>query len=119
MKKRYYIIFIGLILIYTKVFSQDILLNEIMSSNITSIVDEDGDYPDWIELHNNSDQTISLLDYGLTDDIDNPFKWKFPNVRLLPDEVYVVYASAKNKTEWFTNWETIITQGDIWKYKET
>ena len=88
-----------------------------MSSNINSIQDEDGDYSDWIELINNSDNTLSLLDFGLSDDLNNPFKWTFPNIRLAPNEIYVVYASGKDKTEWYNNWETIISQGDLWEYQ--
>ena len=32
--------------------AQDICFNEIMSANVSIITDEDGDFPDWIELFN-------------------------------------------------------------------
>ena len=51
--------------------SQNIQLNEIVSSNATIIKDEDGDYPDWIEIFNNSDSNISIDGFSLTDDLND------------------------------------------------
>ncbi|MCP5062362.1 MAG: T9SS type A sorting domain-containing protein [Ignavibacteriae bacterium] len=118
MNRTIYILFVVWVFLQPiNILSQQILINEVLPSNISSFMDEDGDYPDWIELYNNSDETISLFDYGLTDDMNEPFKWILPNVRLTPNEIFVIYASGKNKTEWFTNWETIIDHGDNWQYQ--
>jgi hypothetical protein len=35
-----------------------IMINEIMASNGTTIPDEDGDFSDWIELYNNKSSGI-------------------------------------------------------------
>jgi len=43
-------IFVFVFAILSLSFGQGIFINEIMSSNETTITDEDGDYPDWIEL---------------------------------------------------------------------
>ena len=43
---------IALLLIGGICQAQDIYLNEIMSANVSIITDEDGDFPDWIELFN-------------------------------------------------------------------
>ena len=59
-------------------FSQNIQINEIVSSNQDSYYDEDGDTPDWIEIYNPTSNTISLDNWGLSDDIDDLDKWKFP-----------------------------------------
>ena len=91
------------------------ILNEIMSSNITSIPDEyeadlqncpvpdceqwykdlgesvyDGEYPDWIEIYNPGQSTINLQGYGLSDDPADPFKWTFPNMSIAAGEYLVV-----------------------------
>ena len=50
-------------------FSQSIQINEIVSSNQGSYYDEDGDTPDWIEIHNPTSNNISLYNWGLSDDI--------------------------------------------------
>ena len=46
-------------------FSQNIQLNEIVSSNQSSYYDEDGETPDWIELYNPTASNISLNGWGL------------------------------------------------------
>ena len=47
---------------------QDVRINEVMSSNIDVIYDEDGDTPDWIELNNFGASPVNLGDYYLSDD---------------------------------------------------
>ena len=46
--------------ITNSVLSQNIVINEILSSNSFSNTDEDGTYQDWIELYNNGTTTINL-----------------------------------------------------------
>ncbi|MGM0531346.1 MAG: CotH kinase family protein [Bacteroidota bacterium] len=75
----------------------DIIITEIMASNSETISDEDGDYPDWIELYNNGNDTVNLKDWGLSDDDDEPFRWVFPDVTVAPGEFMMVWASNKNR----------------------
>ena len=53
-------------------FSEGLIINEVMSSNGSTVYDEDGDTPDWIELYNNGDYIINLNGYGITDDPTEP-----------------------------------------------
>ena len=92
------------------------LINEVMSSNTTTILDEDGDYSDWIELFNPGSTAINLTGYGLSDRVDDPFKWIFPNCNLDPGEHLLVFASGKDRTPVVNHWETVINQGDEWRY---
>ncbi len=101
----------------TLLYSQDVKINEIMSSNSTTITDDDGDYPDWIELYNNGNNPINLTDYGLSDNEDNPFKWTFPNITLQPCENLLIFASDKDRRALISHWETVIDRGDMWKYR--
>ena len=58
-----------------------LVINEFMADNGTTIEDpgEPGEYPDWIELFNASDETITLSGLYMTDDINQPAKWQlFP-----------------------------------------
>ena len=80
-----------------KSFSQEIAINEFMSSNATVIADEDGDYEDWIELHNYGTAPVALNGYGLSDNSNNPFKWTFPEITLGPGQHLLVWASGKNR----------------------
>ncbi|MDP8240234.1 MAG: CotH kinase family protein [Candidatus Hatepunaea meridiana] len=80
--------------------AQQVVINEIMSNNRTTITDEDGDYPDWIELYNTGPDRVSLRGYGLSDDPDEPFKWVFPNHTLIQEQFLLVFASGKNRRDW-------------------
>ena len=73
----------------------NVFINEIMASNTTVLADEDGDYPDWIELLNAGDSTVNLAGYGLSDREDNPYKWRFPDVTIEAGGFLVVFASGK------------------------
>ncbi|TVR90225.1 MAG: T9SS C-terminal target domain-containing protein [Saprospirales bacterium] len=88
-------------------FSQNsqVVINEFMASNGITIADEDGDFEDWIELYNRGDEAVSLQGYYLSDDYDNPLRWRFPLVELDPGEFLLVFASGKNRfgTELHTN----------------
>lgn len=77
--------------------SQALKINEIMSSNASSIADEDGDFEDWIELYNFGAEPLPLEGYGLSDDLINPFKWVFPNVTIEPGQYLLVWASGKDR----------------------
>jgi hypothetical protein len=81
----------------TIVFSQTMVINELMSSNLVSITDEDGSNNDWIELHNPSSVSINLLGYALTDDSEVLDKWLFPEVIIAPGGYLLVWASDKNR----------------------
>ncbi len=85
-----------------------LVINEIMSANNSVFVDCDGDYSDWIELHNNGDSAVDLTGYGLSDSADEPMRWVFPALSLKPDGYIVVVASGKDKanaTEPHTNFK--------------
>ncbi|MBT4484643.1 MAG: hypothetical protein HOC71_13310, partial [Candidatus Latescibacteria bacterium] len=92
------------------------LINEVMSSNSLTIQDEDGDYSDWIELFNPGDTPIDLTDYGLSDRPSEPYKWVFPYIIINPGQHLLVFASGKDRKAVVKHWETVITQGDEWKY---
>ena len=78
--------------------SADVRINEFMSSNSTTIADEDGMYEDWIELHNPTAAAVNLAGWGLSDDPALPFQWTFPaGISIAPGGHLLVWASAKNR----------------------
>ncbi len=111
------IISIGLLFnLFDNQFAQDLVINEIMSSNSGAYVDEFNSFPDWIEIYNNSTQTINLSAYALSDDIKNLNKWNLPNYDLESGNHILIAASGRDIMITAGSWETIIEQGDIWKY---
>ncbi len=59
--------------------------------------DEDGDRPDWIELHNPNTFTLNLAGYTLTDTFAAGDDWAFPLANIAPSGYLVVFASQKNR----------------------
>jgi hypothetical protein len=96
-----------LLLTSKSVFSQSITINEIMSSNTTTIYDEDGDSSDWIELYNCSANQVNLEGYYLSDDSLDIKKWRFGNAVIEPGEYLIVFASDKDTIidYWHTNFK--------------
>ena len=91
-------------------------INEIVSANFAGIEDNRGDTPDWIELRNASDDAINLDGWGLSDDPDQPFKWRLPNLTLSPDEYLLIFASGQEQTDGVASWDTVRDWGDDWRY---
>ncbi len=50
--------------------AQTIRINEVVSSN-SVYTDEDGDTPDWLEVHNFGTEDVSINGWSLTDDADD------------------------------------------------
>ena len=96
------------------IFSQSIRINEVVSSN-SVYFDEDGDSPDWIELYNYGNQTISLDNWTISDNIENLDMWTFPQINLDPNEYLLIWASGKNRSQ-ISYSRTYINQGDVYKY---
>ena len=55
-----------------------LVINELMASNNTTIQDPQGQYDDWIEIHNYGDDAIDIGGMYLTDDLSAPTKWRIP-----------------------------------------
>ena len=76
-----------------------ILINEYCPST-SSMVDEDGDTSDWLELYNYSDSEVNLEGWHLSDRMDNLAKWTFPQVTMSPQSYMIVYLSSKDRYEY-------------------
>ena len=72
--------------------SGEIILNEIMASNTSFKTDESGDYDDWIELYNTTDQDISCYGLYLSDNPSNKLKWEFYDTIIKAKSFLVVWA---------------------------
>lgn len=75
-----------------------IIITEVMTSNSSALSDEDGDFPDWIELKNISDQPVSLGGYLLSDSVTKDKFFPLPNVTLEAGAYTVIYASGKSRS---------------------
>lgn len=95
-------ILLGLLFSF-QIHAQQLIINEFMAINNSTIKDNFDRYEDWIEIYNPTNFTIDLHNYGLTDDKKNPYKWKFKTSLELSPKSYLLI--------WASNQDTII--GDI------
>jgi hypothetical protein len=63
-----------------------------MASNSTTIVDEAGEYDDWVEVHNFGSTDLSLAGLYLSDNPDLPTKWAFPDLTIAAGEFLLIWA---------------------------
>lgn len=86
--------------------AQNVRITEFMPNNDRVLADEDGEFSDWIEIHNAEPIAVNLGGWYLTDD---PFvlnKWQFPPMSLVAGKHLVVFASGKNRNNPATNLHT-------------
>lgn len=89
-------------------------INELTSRN-SIFDDEDGDSPDWIELYNTSLNPQSLDGWALTDDIDEPQKWLFPDINIGAASRLIVWASDKDRKA-FKHYRTLVSTNSASRY---
>lgn len=71
-------------------------IREVMCAGQSVLPNADGDFPDWVELHNTTSQPINLAGWSLTDDPAELDKWLFPELILEPDGRAIVFCSGKD-----------------------
>ncbi|MCP5519600.1 MAG: CotH kinase family protein [Verrucomicrobiales bacterium] len=75
------------------------LISEFMAGEQTLLADVDGDFPDWIEIHNPDPAPVNLAGHFLTDNPDQPARWRFPELTIEPGGYRVVFASGKDRAQ--------------------
>ena len=70
----------------------DLVINEFMADNETTVIDQDGEYDDWIELYNNGDVALPMSGLYLSDDAAEPDLWAFPDTVIGAGEYLIVWA---------------------------
>ena len=74
--------------------NETLVINEVMNYNGIYLPHNGNSHYDWIELYNNSKETINLKDYYLTTNTDDLNKFALPDVSLKSGEYYVIMASG-------------------------
>ncbi|MDH7502569.1 MAG: CotH kinase family protein [Verrucomicrobiota bacterium] len=79
--------------------STPVIINEIMADNQTAFADPQGEFDDWIELHNLTDHEIDMSGRYLSDEPNNPRKWQFPPGTRIPPDGYLIVWADENGSE--------------------
>ncbi len=95
---KHLLFFIFLSSLFFKLSAQGLVINEFMASNVSAVTDQDGEYDDWIEIYNNTNQQINMLGLYLSDNTDS-LKWAFPDTSISPNGFLVVWADENGSEE--------------------
>ena len=80
--------------------AQNLVINELMQSNIDCIMDDLNDFPDsWVELYNPTSASIDLQDYkiGIKKQADKA--WQLPRKRIAPKGYVIIYCDKAGSDE--------------------
>ncbi|MCB0519219.1 MAG: CotH kinase family protein [Lewinellaceae bacterium] len=79
----------------------DLVINEFAASNDenSGIADADGEFDDWIEIYNNTSETIDLSHYYLTDSPESPRQWTFPLGSFIDPQSYLIVWADKDENQ--------------------
>ena len=77
----------------------NLVINEIMASNISAIADQSGEYDDWVELYNGNNFSLNLTGYYLSDSENDLTKWSFPNVSISPNDYLIIWCDTAGNTQ--------------------
>lgn len=72
-------------------------INEFMASNATTICDSFGNYSDWIELYNSTDTDMDISGFGISDNLSQPMKYRFPDGTTIAAKGYLVVFCSGNE----------------------
>ena len=74
-----------------------LVINEGSNKNFNTILDEDDESEDWIEIYNSGNTVVNLEGYTLSDDLLDLQKWIFTDYELGPGEFLLVFCSGKDR----------------------
>jgi hypothetical protein len=75
-----------------------VILNEVMASNSSTLADPQGEFDDWIELRNLTEQEVDLTGRYLSDEPNHPRKWAFPAGTRIPADGYLLIWADEDGT---------------------
>jgi hypothetical protein len=97
----FFLIFLYLIFAYSckKTYGPkytEIVINELMPYNKTTVTDNYGEFDDWIELYNLSSSKKDISGYFLSDSKSHNTKWQFPQGTSISGNDYLIIWADKD-----------------------
>ncbi len=77
--------------------NSQLVINELMASNSSTIADEGGAFADWLEIYNPTNTPISMSGFYLSDNLTIKNKWAFPDTTIQPEEYLLVWIDDDEK----------------------
>ena len=73
-----------------------VVISEFVAKNDDTLIDGDGNYSDWLELHNSGTNAVDLTGWYLSDETNDLQKWSFPATNIAAGGFLVVFASGQD-----------------------
>jgi len=77
----------------------ELVINEVLASNDSTMPDQDGEYDDWIELYNNSDHDIDVNGYFMSDLATDIPMWQFPDTIIAAKSYLIIWADGDTQQQ--------------------
>jgi hypothetical protein len=71
-----------------------LFVNELLAVNTTGIVDEMGEFEDWLEIYNPGPDDVQMGGLFLSDDLSLPTQWAFPDTILPAGDFLLVWCDS-------------------------
>jgi hypothetical protein len=71
-----------------------VIINEFMADNATTVATPGGEYVDWIELYNLTNETVDLTGWTITDDLDEPTLFTIESLVIVPGGFSLLWADG-------------------------
>lgn len=107
------LIFISIVIFATMIFypfnkeQRKIIISEICPHNVSVVHNQVGYYQDFVELYNQSDETIKLDGYYLSDDENEPYKYSLEWYTIEPKSYCIVFISKEENGFALSDKETV------------
>ena len=102
----------------SQVVTGPVIISEVMPSNSSYLMQSDGEYYDWVELKNISEDPVKLSDYALSDDPGDLHKFPLPDVTLQPGKTLVIMCSGNTDltSKKYTHAPFTLSREESWVY---
>ncbi len=102
-------------LFFTQICFSQVIINEIQSTNTSTLVDNFGEYEDWIEIYNPNDFAVEIGGLVLKDNVDT---WQIPigdpATLLKPKEYFILWADDEAiEGKFHTNFKLSAANGEF------
>ena len=91
--------------------AESLRISELMHKNKASLLDEDGDFSDWIELENASAAPLELEGWRLSDR-GSKKGWALPARTLAPGELLLIFTDGKDRSEGELHADFSLSEGE-------
>jgi len=88
-----------IIILHSLSYSQEVRINEVVSSSTQPFIDGVSGSPDFIELYNFGNFPVDLAGWSISDEPYGKDKFIFPDTLLLPDAYMIVIADGDDSNE--------------------